>query len=230
MVNASLSTVSSVQLLRPRVDDRADDKLSALPAVLLRELQHRTANMLQLASLQLEVQLRRTGEASSRAALQTIASSFQSLIQAQKHFVISDFRAVADAATEVRDASVALANGYAEMRPGICVDCIVDRNARFTVRPAGVLSLIIHELVTNAFKYAFRGRSSGYLLVSLAPAGTDKACLSVIDDGPGFELPASRCGTGLGIVRSLAEAIDGEVSVGGTSGTEGKVRVTFATA
>jgi two-component sensor histidine kinase len=91
-----------------------------------------------------------------------------------------------------------------------------------------VLSLIVNELMTNAFKHAYCGRDTGYLLVTLGPSVHGRACLSVIDDGPGFAgTTAAPAGKGMGLVEALADAIDGKVSISGGGSEQTKVSVTF---
>lgn len=74
-------------------------------------------------------------------------------------------------------------------------------------KKATTLALILNELVSNAGKHAFAGRTAGRLEVGLAP-GNEGLILRVADDGPG--LPAGfdlsrNANVGLQVVRTLAE-------------------------
>jgi two-component sensor histidine kinase len=60
------------------------------------------------------------------------------------------------------------------------------------------LGLIISELVTNAFKYAYREGETGEIRVAVERDGPDKVRIHVEDDGGGFDLSAPPKGTGLG--------------------------------
>jgi two-component sensor histidine kinase len=70
------------------------------------------------------------------------------------------------------------------------------------------LGLIIVELVTNAAKHAFPGRSGGRVRVSLRRTGTGWLC-QVADNGCG--LRGGGTGDGLTLVRRLTQALGGEV-------------------
>ena len=83
--------------------------------------------------------------------------------------------------------------------------------------------LILNELLTNAFKYAFRGRERGRIMVSFRETGAGIHELVVEDDGVG--IPADRRGEsrenslGLRIVEVLTHQLDGVTAVEPCSGT-----------
>jgi two-component sensor histidine kinase len=73
--------------------------------------------------------------------------------------------------------------------------------------------LIINELVSNAFKYAFEGRKKGKLVVTMKEKAKFVE-LTVVDDGIGFpqKLDFARTDTlGLQLVTSLVEQLDGSI-------------------
>ncbi len=74
------------------------------------------------------------------------------------------------------------------------------------------LGVIVTELVTNAFKYAYP-RTSGEVRVRLAEDGGGRALLTVEDDGVGTNDNTVK-GTGLGtrIVKAMAKGINAEVA------------------
>jgi two-component sensor histidine kinase len=72
------------------------------------------------------------------------------------------------------------------------------------------LGLIIVELVTNAAKHAFVGRSGGVIRVDLRRAEPGWIC-QVSDNGAGLRGGGS--GDGMKLVQGLAQALEGEVRV-----------------
>ena len=91
---------------------------------------------------------------------------------------------------------------------------------------ATCVSLVITELVTNAFKHAFAGRASGRVNVSVC-AGNLFHTVTVSDDGIGFD-PAARTSNSLGmrIVKATVEdKLQGTLHI--NSGEWG-TRVSFA--
>lgn len=74
---------------------------------------------------------------------------------------------------------------------------------------ASTLGLIVNELVTNAFKYAFAERNNGLITLTLK-SNNGNYILHVADNGVGIT-KRSKTGTGLGIIEDLTRQIKGEV-------------------
>jgi two-component sensor histidine kinase len=77
------------------------------------------------------------------------------------------------------------------------------------------LGIIINELITNALKYAFKGRSAGTIYLSAEAAG-EIIRIEIADDGVG--LPAEvdigkSPGFGLSMIESMAKQLGGSVSL-----------------
>ncbi|MBO9153834.1 sensor histidine kinase [Chitinophaga sp. GCM10012297] len=86
------------------------------------------------------------------------------------------------------------------------------------------IGIIINEVVTNAIKHAFPGKTGhNTISVSLSMAGKDTAMLEITDNGRGLPPAAGIKEEGLGmkLVRGLTEDIDGTVRI--VSGGEGTV-------
>jgi PAS domain S-box-containing protein len=83
------------------------------------------------------------------------------------------------------------------------------------------LGMIVNELVTNAMKYAFKGRPDGRLSIHVRREG-EKAALTIEDDGPGlprgFDM-ADPPGFGTLMVKALSQQIDGIIRVERAGGT-----------
>ena len=82
-------------------------------------------------------------------------------------------------------------------------------------RILSTLGILVNELVSNAMKYAFSGRSDGVLRVT-ASHRDGRVELTVEDDGPGFPPaldPACPSGFGLRLVALLATQLEGTLAV-----------------
>jgi two-component sensor histidine kinase len=93
-----------------------------------------------------------------------------------------------------------------------------------TALPVG---LIINELLTNAFKYAFPDKNPGTILVGLSEAEEDFCLITVSDNGVGLPanfIPESSSSLGMYIVRLLAEQLDGTLQIDRTNGTTFNIR------
>src|SRR6185369_2976586 len=82
------------------------------------------------------------------------------------------------------------------------------------------LALIVTELISNALEHGFAGRNSGSIRIDLRAEG-DERVLTVADDGgglpAGFSVEAAPS-TGLRIVRSLANQINGRFTMEDSDG------------
>ena len=98
-------------------------------------------------------------------------------------------------------------------------------------RTASSIGLIVNELITNAFKYAFPAGREGNLSLRLRALGAERIELIVADDGVGMagvETPKGPSGFGLQLVEGLARQHDGTVARDGTAGTRVEVTLRLA--
>lgn len=93
--------------------------------------------------------------------------------------------------------------------------------AEFDIDIAVPLGLILNELISNAYKYAFTDNGSGKLSVSLEKVGDDQHQLIVADNGKGlpsdFDVKKAKS-LGLRLVRRLAKQLYGSVTYSGDRG------------
>ena len=110
---------------------------------------------------------------------------------------------------------------------GICKDldtsvahCVIHIEAQYGIEISGdraiSAALIVNELITNAAKYAYQGRTDGKIWVTVAVAGDDKVSISVRDEGSGlpqgFDLDKPK-GLGMRIVTSFVEQLNGTITI-----------------
>ncbi len=92
-----------------------------------------------------------------------------------------------------------------------------------SVNAAVPSGLILNELVSNALKHAFRGRTGGEVAVSLRGGADGGVCLRVRDNGTGLppDLDWRQADSlGLRLVQILAGQLRATVEVSGGEGTE----------
>jgi len=88
------------------------------------------------------------------------------------------------------------------------------------------LGIIINELLTNAFKYAFKDRDNGIVSISIEKA-ENSVTLIIKDNGTGFDQKTSSNkspGLGLTIVKMLVEQLKGTYSVKNENGTKSVIK------
>lgn len=187
------------------------EALAAERAVLLREVNHRVGNSLQLVSTFLLMQSDMSDEPHVKAALASAYGRVLAIAQVHKRLYTSDdVRTVAldnylHALVVDIGASAAGANGWLSLAADpVAID--PDR--------AVAVGVIVTELIINAMKHAYP-RGEGPVRVALhAPAG-NSVCLCVEDDGLGSRLPPAEGSTGLGqlIIEAMAVKLGAVVTV-----------------
>ena len=74
-------------------------------------------------------------------------------------------------------------------------------------------SLILNEILTNAFKYAFKVGRENILFVELSINDFNQTQIIVKDNGPGLEEDYKSIGTGFELIDGLTEQIDGDLQI-----------------
>jgi len=101
-------------------------------------------------------------------------------------------------------------------------------NAVMSVDQAAPCGLIVVELLTNAYKYAFPEGRRGLISVRVRVADPDKIELSVADDGIGLPLHFDpRGGNTLGlrmVIELIEEQLEGEWELSCQPGAQWKLR------
>jgi two-component sensor histidine kinase len=199
--------------LEQRVKDRTVDLAQARDKaeVLLAEVNHRVANSLAMVSSLVSLQSRTMKDKVAQEALKETQARIDAIASVHKRLYSSGDARFVDfdeylssllnnVETAMRDeghgASLRYDLDALKLKPDISVN----------------LGVIVTELVTNAFKYAYPN-SSGEVRVRLRRLSANQAELVVEDDGIGRGAGAPPKGTGLGtrIVNAMARTIGADV-------------------
>jgi PAS domain S-box-containing protein len=186
--------------------------------LLLRELNHRVTNHLQMITAMLGLQASRQTDASVRADFDKAIRRIHTLAGLHSRLYRDDGFDTVDMRAYLGDICDGLRGAVLPERH-VELECAA-APIRLTIDQAVPLGLIVSELATNAAKYAFPGERTGKLVVRLDAVG-DRATLSVADDGVGLPKTSESPGTGigLGMVNGLARQIGGMLRVEGGAGT-----------
>ncbi|MBR0796797.1 response regulator [Bradyrhizobium jicamae] len=185
------------------------DRYAALAAereVLLREVNHRVGNSLQIIASLLHLQANSTRQNDVKAALTNAMGRVAAVAQVHRRLYTShDFKSV-------------MLNQYLEaLLEDLRRSAEGNRMSRLTLKAdpieidpdrAVAIGIIVNELVMNAVKYAYPD-GAGPIHVELKPQGDD-VLLSISDDGVGFGDNDDPRGTGMGqrIVTAMASKLD----------------------
>jgi two-component sensor histidine kinase len=173
--------------------------------LLLRELQHRVKNNFQLILASIAIQKRRFEDNETLRALSHIESRIHAISLAH------DQLAPRQGQTIRLDFYLrALCSSLEQQAEGIGCDLALDE-VELAIDRAVPVGLILNELTTNSIKYAFAGRDSGRIAVTLlAGLPYGEARLTVSDNGIGIK-PNAVPGSGTGLITSLARQIGGTI-------------------
>ena len=167
---------------------------------LLREIDHRVKNNLQLIASLIQLQLRRAEDEVARRALLTVLERLNAVTTVHRRLFHGDPH-LFDPAEFIRDLApdLAAATGRDDLVIALDLDPV-----QAPASSAAPLALVISELIANALKHGFPEGRAGRITVSLR--GGDEGCvITVADDGVGAR--GRPDGLGLTIVRLLCQQL-----------------------
>jgi hypothetical protein len=190
--------------------------------VLLREIHHRVKNNLQLISGLLDMTRMRTEDGATNSILTDMMMKIQTMAQIHTRLYESKQFDRINVGNQIRDQIAALSNLYSHKDREITCD-VQFPDIYLTVDQAIPLALVINEILSNAYKHAFRGRKRGSITISLGQNdGNIRA--AVRDDGIGIpgEIDTSRTTSlGLKLVRNLVQhQLKGSLTINRSNGSE----------
>jgi len=183
---------------------------------LLKEIHHRVKNNLQIVSSLLSIQADRIRDDFDRSLLLESQSRVNAMAQVHEQlYRSSDLSSipVKEYLTEMLG-QLESAWGQASHPPTFSIET---DGLTLELERAVPLGLIVNELATNAYKYAFPGKDDGHLTVTVGRESQGEVLMRVLDNGPGFAEGFSMevsAGMGYTIVRALVGQLSGTMTAG----------------
>lgn len=183
---------------------------------LLKEVNHRAKNSLQMAMAMLSMQALSSPEAKVAKALEAASQRLGYL--ARVHEMLYQR---GDDVQEIQlgDFLKEIGDTLAEAYPGLDVTLRYELDeVTLDVSRAVNAALLAGEAMLNSYKYAFRGGRAGTLVIACRSDG-HTVHLMIKDDGVGFQSEERRGSLGMRLLRALGRALGGTTEVDGSSGT-----------
>ena len=220
------SVVGRVWSYRDITDRKhAEEKLVASlqeKEVLLREIHHRVKNNLQLISGLLDMTRMRTADESTNSILTDMMLKIQTMAQIHTRLYESKQFGKISITGQCRDQVTALSNIYSHK--GHEISCEINSEEVFLpVDQALPCALVVNEILSNAYKHAFKGRKKGTIEIS-AVQENGQIRITIRDDGIGipdnFDISRSNS-LGLKLIRTLVQhQLKGSLMIKSQNGTE----------
>ncbi len=195
------------------------DRLAALAAqqaILLREVNHRVANSLQLITSLIDMQARRVADPAARLLLRQAAERVEAVTMVHRRLYTGDdvefveMDAYLAGLVDELERATQAAGEAAQRRIALAAEPV-----RVETDKAVPIGLIVNELVTNALKYAYPPGAPGPVRVGLQRSAAG-LLLTVEDDGigyPGEDTTPKGSGLGSVIVSSMAQTLGATVEL-----------------
>ena len=221
LASALTQAVAQVKLTRER-DAAAEalvatnERLEAIVArqtVLLREVNHRVANSLQLVSSLVHMQANAVADEASRSALRDTQARIGAIMQVHKRLYTSEDVEQVDIAEYLRGLVDELGQS---LSAGGCRPILLEADpVKLSTDKAVALGVVVAELITNACKYAYADKAFGEVRVRFTTNGEGVAELAVEDDGVGLPAEGLKAkGTGLGqtVIAAMGRSLGSTVA------------------
>jgi len=179
--------------------------------VLLKEVNHRVKNSLQVVSSMLQLQANAAGDPALTERLTEASSRINAVGRAYDRLAYhADYENI-DLVAYLRD----VINDMEAAVAPFSIHFEAAEEIQFAADRAILVGLIINELVSNAGKYAYPDRSDGSIWVRVVRAEKNTVFISVRDDGVGMPAafdPATSKRLGSRLVNALAKQLGAEMT------------------
>ncbi len=195
--------------------------------VLIKEMHHRVKNNLQVIASLLRLQAATFSDERLANAFDQSQSRVTSMALIHEKLYQGDELATLDVGQYIHElfADLVRVNDVGER-----IQCRthIDNDLAFDLHTMVPLGLLLNELISNSFKHAFHGRSSGNVKLAITSLKDGSYDLIYTDDGIGIPLEKIQpTGSTLGasLIESLVEQLNGRMTVeGGEKGTYYHIR------
>jgi two-component sensor histidine kinase len=189
--------------------------------ILLAEINHRVKNNMAIILSLLNIQKSKVEDELHEQLFNEMRDKVYSIAAVQEQLHKADELDSVDLADYITKLTQNLHVSY-DQDKAICVDMFLE-NVKLDVSKAIPCGLIVNEVLTNCFKYAFEQRNLFPKLFVSLKKQKKQVYLIIRDNGRGFDATVERSGMGLELIGGLAEQLDGEIDINVQNGVEVKL-------
>lgn len=194
--------------------------------LMLREINHRVKNNLQVITSLLRLQASRSASGEVKDAFDEACGRVSTITELHSALFEGAQISTLDFGSYLHELCARLEAGVRSAHAGeIRIEVDAQPGTHVDLDRAVPLGLIVNELVTNAIKHGFADRQGGTVEVRFRPHG-DRYLLSVRDDGPGIVMNGEtvmRQGLGMQLVHGFVKRLQGTLTIDGGHGFEAVV-------
>ncbi len=187
--------------------------------ILLSEIHHRVKNNLAVISGLLQMQIWETQDTTAETALKDSQLRVQSIALVHEKLYQSENLSYIQFDYYIRDLLQAISSTYMDTHVSVSIKTDLD-DIVLNINQAIPCSLLLNELIVNAYKHAFDNGAGGNIYVK-THKNEDTIHLYVKDDGVGlpqdFELDDANS-LGMTLINTLTQQLNGEISMKNENG------------
>lgn len=187
--------------------------------ILLSEIHHRVKNNLQIVISLVNLQLNDISDNTITKALQVIKTKIQSMALVHEMLYSTTSFSAIDLKTYIQTLTNDIIQTF--NTEGKNIDLVITADSiSLDIEQAITVGLLLNEIISNAVKYAFKGRISGKIEILILKQADNQIMIKVSDDGIGLSYSNTQ-GTGLGtiLIDALADQLGTTVEKHEENGT-----------
>ena len=196
---------------------------------LMKELHHRVKNNLQVISSLLNLQSYNIEDPSALSAVKEGKNRVKSIALIHQKLYQTNNLSEVNFSDYINELTVYLKNIFRNPDQNIIIN-IERSEVMLDIDTAVPLGLIINELVSNSFKYAFKNKTEGNITISISYIDKTRQKLKLIVNDNGIGLPENldieeTSSLGLKLVTMLTKQLDGEVYYENNNGASFNIEI-----
>lgn len=212
----ALQTVLGIEKLKKSLEEKE---------ILLQEVHHRVKNNLQVISSLIYLQHQKIGDTKVKKYLQTTENRVRAMAFIHEQlYQFKDFSRI-EYAAYIRELIEYLYDSYKLDHAQVEIAMDIE-NLYLNLSTSIPLGLLINEIISNTFKYAFPDKRTGRIDITLKEQEDNHYLLEIADDGIGIPESVSLETTeslGMKLIEALVNQLEGEMELKRDKGTAYRV-------